>query len=125
MTERKRKLRNDLILIAVLLTAVIIGGLCLWLTGGEGDTVTVTVDGEVYGVYPLSQPCEEVITTSRGTNTLVIRDGKAMVTEADCPDGICAGHHPIHRNGESIVCLPHKVVVTVSTADTDAPDIVV
>ncbi len=35
------------------------------------------------------------------------------MTQADCPDGICANHKPIHKTGESIICLPHKVVVTV------------
>ena len=125
MTERKRKLRNDVILIAALLAVVTVAGLCLWLARGEGNTVTVTVDGDVYGVYSLTEEREVVITTARGNNTLVIRDGKALVTEADCPDGICAGHRPIHRAGESIVCLPHKVVVTVSAAAEDAPDVVV
>lgn len=125
MTERKRKFRNDLIHIAALLTAVTAAGLCLWLVRGEGDTVTVTVDGEIYGVYSLTEERQVVITTPKGSNTLVLRDGTALVTDADCPDGICAGHRPIHRAGESIVCLPHKVVVTVTAADGDAPDVVV
>lgn len=125
MTERKRKLRNDLILITALLAVVTVAGLCLWLVRGEGDTVTVTVDGQTFGVYSLTEEREVVIATDRGSNTLVIRDGKALVTEADCPDGICAGHRPIHRAGENIVCLPHKVVVTVTAAAEDAPDVVV
>ena len=125
MTERKRKLRNDLILITALLAVVTVAGLCLWLVRGEGDTVTVTVDGQTFGVYSLTEERKVVIATDRGSNTLVIRDGKALVTEADCPDGICAGHRPIHRAGESIVCLPHKVVVTVTAAAQDAPDVVV
>jgi len=126
MTERKRKLRNDLILITALLAVVTVAGLCLWLVRGEGDTVTVTVDGQTFGVYSLTEEREVVITTHRGSNTLVIRDGKARITHADCPDGICANHRPIHRAGESIVCLPHKVVVTVTaTVAEDAPDVVV
>lgn len=124
-TDRKRKIRNDLILIAVLLTVSVLAGLCLWLVRGEGDTVTVTVDGDTYGVYSLTEERQVEITTPHGRNVLVIRDGRAQVTDADCPDGICANHRPIHRSGESIVCLPHKVVVTVSAADGDAPDVTV
>ena len=125
MTDRKRKIRNDVILIAALLAVLTVAGTCMWLVRGEGNTVTVTVDGEIYGVYALSEERQVDITTPKGHNTLVIRDGQALVTEADCPDGICAGHRPIHRNGESIVCLPHKVVVTVTATETDAPDITV
>lgn len=124
-TDNKRKLRNDLMLIAVLLTVSVLAGLCLWLIRGEGDTVTVTVDGDTYGVYSLAEEREVEITTPHGRNLLVIRDGRAQVTEADCPDGICANHRPIHRSGESIVCLPHKVVVTVTATHRDTPDVVV
>jgi hypothetical protein len=58
-------------------------------------------------------------------NVLVIKDGEAYVQSASCPDGICAAHKPISRQGESIVCLPHRVVVTVQcTEQQNAPDIV-
>ena len=40
--------RNDLLLIGGLLTVVILAGLCLFVLRGEGDTVTVTVDGKPY-----------------------------------------------------------------------------
>lgn len=125
-TSRKRLLRNDLILVAVLLAiAVVTTGLLL--LRGNGDTVRVTVNGELYGEYALSDTVtHEIVTGDSSRNRLVIRDGKAFVEEASCPDGICAAHRPIYRNGESIVCLPHGVVITVITAASeDAPDIVV
>lgn len=125
-TNQKRKIRNDILFIAILLLVVAVAGGCLWLFRGDGDTVTVTVDGAVYGVYPLSQDrTEDIRTGETGLNRLVIQGGKARIETATCPDGICAGHRPISREGESIVCLPHRVVVTVSTTDTDQPDIVV
>ena len=59
-------------------------------------------------------------------NRLVICDGKAYMETATCPDGICVAHRPIFRNGESIVCLPNRVVITVTTATkTDTPDVVI
>lgn len=125
-TSHKRLLRNDLILIAVLLTvaAAVMGWLLL---RGNGDTVQVTVNGELYGVYALSS--DTVLDIDSGDaswNRLVIRDGKAYVEGASCPDGICAAHRPIYRHGESIVCLPHGVVITVTrAASEDAPDIIV
>ena len=126
-TEKKRLRRNDVIFIAVLLAVIAIAGACLYFFRGEGDTVTVLVDGKVIATYSLSEDrVEEIHTDKNGLNRLVIRDGKAWVEEASCPDGICAAHKPIHRNGESIVCLPNKVVVTVETTDTtDQPDVVI
>jgi hypothetical protein len=124
-----RIFRNDLIFILSLLAAVFLLGLAFFLLRGEGDTVTVTVDGESFGTYPLSEDrTVEILTGEREAqrNLLIIRDGKAYMAEASCPDGICTAHRPISRRGESIVCLPHRVVVTVRTAKgTPAPDITV
>ena len=55
-------------------------------------------------------------------NVLVIRDGEAFVESATCPDGICAAHRPVSHDGEQIVCLPHKVVITVQKTDNQVPD---
>ena len=124
-----RKLRNDIIFIATLLAVVICLGLGIYLLRPEGDFVVVTVDGVEYGRYPLhTDTTVEIRTGENGEqrNLLVIQDGKAYVENASCPDGICAGHRPINKTGESIVCLPHKVVVTVKSAEAqDQPDIVV
>ena len=125
-TEKKRLRRNDVIFIAALLLVVAVAGACLYFFRGEGDTVTVSVDGTNIATYPLNvDRVEDIHTGTDGLNRLIIRDGKAWVETASCPDGICAAHKPIHRSGESIVCLPNKVVVTVQKADaTDQPDVI-
>ena len=80
-------------------------------------------DGTVIGTYPLSVDREvEIVTGENGEerNLLVIKDGKATVTAATCPDGICTSHKPISREGESIVCLPNRVEVRiVGSSDVD------
>ena len=123
-----RIFRNDLLLIGGLLAVAVVAGLFLYLFRSEGDSVTVTVDGKPYGTYSLAE--ERVVDIRTGTdgaqmNRLVIRGGEAFVEEATCPDGICAAHKPISRDGESIVCLPHKVVITVEqAAPQNQPDVV-
>ena len=116
MNQVNRKHRNDVIFIAVLLLIVSLIGAAFFFLRGEGDTVTVSVDGKHYGTYPLHTDLTLSVRTGENgeeENLLVIRDGKAYVESATCPDGICADHKPISREGESIVCLPHKVVITV------------
>ena len=126
--SKKRHIRNDIFLIVALLLAVAIGGIYLFVFRSQGDIVKVTVNGQTYGIYSLSEDIIEDIHTGEGDkqhNRLVVRDGKAFVESATCPDGICASHRPIFRDGESIVCLPHGVVITVTAAEKDdAPDIV-
>ncbi len=123
-----RKFRNDLIFIGALVLVVCLLGLAFFFFRGEGDAVTVEVDGKPFGTYPLSEPRTVEIRTGEGgeeLNLLVIKDGKAYVETATCPDGICAAHKPISREGESIVCLPHRVVITVHTRkDDQQPDII-
>lgn len=122
-----RKYKNDIILIAVLILAVSVAGILYYLCRGEGDAVTVTVDGNVFGTYSLAEDRTVEIRTGedgKEINLLVIENGEARVVEASCPDGICAAHKPISRNGESIVCLPHRVVVTVRTSESDEPDVI-
>lgn len=105
--------RNDLLLAAVLL---LLGGalaLFLWLTRQAGGTVAVQIDGKVVMELPLSEDTRIVLGEGEHTNTLVIAGGAAQVAEASCPDRICVRQGVIQYAGESIVCLPHKLVVTV------------
>lgn len=124
----KKHLRNDIILILTLLSVSAIGLLYLFVFRSGGNTVKVMVDGELYGMYSLSQNVtEDIVSGENGSqlNRLIIRDGRAYMEVATCPDGICVAHRPIFRNGESIVCLPNRVVITVIISDdSDAPDVV-
>lgn len=126
--SKKSHLRNDIILVAVLLVLVIIGGIYLFVFRSSGNFVRVTVDGKLYNEYLLSQNIvEDIYTGNNGEhlNRLVIKDGKVFVETANCPDGICSKHRAVFRDGESIICLPHRVVITVVTDETtDAPDAV-
>lgn len=124
----KGRIKNDILLICALFAVSAAALVYLFVFRSSGDTVRVTVDGELYGTYSLSQSISEDIRTGENAselNRMVISDGKAYMEHASCPDGICVSHRPIFRDGESIVCLPNKVVVTVITdGGTDAPDIV-
>ena len=86
--------------------------LFLFLRGGkEGSEVRVMVEGKEIGVYSLSRDGEYSL--NGGTNTLIIKDGKAYMTDADCPDNLCVRQGKISRNGETFTCLPNKLTVTV------------
>ena len=119
-----KKLKNDLIVISVLLLLVFVSAIGYFLFCPEGDMVTVTVAGDFYGEYPLHTDRNVVIRTARAENVFVIREGRAYMESASCPDGLCENHRAIFRNGESIICLPNQVVIMVTSQNEEAPDIV-
>ena len=123
-TGKSRKVRNDVIFISAILLLLLLVGLAILVFRTAGNTVVVTIDGRNYGEYPLNVDREVLIRSSLGENLLVIEDGKAFVRSASCPDGICSDHRPIGYNGESIICLPNKVVVKIRTRDQAQPDII-
>lgn len=59
-----------------------------------------------------------------GYNLLVVSGSDVSMEAADCRDQICVHHSPIRGRGESIICLPHKLVVEIAGgADPETPDV--
>ncbi len=118
----KRFGKNDLILLVVLLAVAALGFYFFYFRNRpQGDQVQITIDGTVYGTYSLSKEQEIQIPDVSGatTNVLSIKDGKAKMIEANCPDKLCEYQNAISKSGESIICLPNKVVVTVTGEQDD------
>ena len=110
----KRKHRNDLILTAVMVLAAAVGLLVYNVTKEKGGYVAVIQGGEETHRFSLEEDQEFLIELENGEyNLLCIKAGKAYMKNADCPDQICVNHQPISNVGETIVCLPHEVVIKV------------
>ena len=91
--------------------------------GGKGASqVTIKVNGEIEGTYSLSEDRE--IKINDGSNVLQIKNGKAKMIEADCPDKLCMHQKAVSKNHESIICLPNKVVVEVESSENSKYDAV-
>ena len=88
-------------------------------TQQAGESVTITVDGSCYGTYSLDSDREIEIKSENGRNVVVIEAGEIYMKEADCPDRYCMKQGKISGNHESIVCLPHKLIVEVEAAGED------
>lgn len=120
MKPLDRKHKNDLILIAVLIAAAGAAFGLIQLNKKSGGYAVVVQEGSEIASYPLDKDISVTIPSSAGGyNTLVIKDGKADVTDADCPDKLCVNQHSISYDGETIVCLPNKLVIKI-TSETEA-----
>ena len=76
-----------------------------------------TVDGTVVETLELHKDQEYTVKNDQGgVNVFVIRDGKAWVTEASCPDKICMDQGQVSQEGEMIVCLPNRMTARVMGA---------
>lgn len=114
--------KNDFLLIGlVLLIAVSVMGYHYLKKDTGPGKVVIRVDGETYGTYDLS---EEQNIDIQGTNILEIHNGEARMSEADCPDRLCVHQKAISRDGESIICLPNKIVVSVEGGEDNEIDAV-
>ena len=117
--------KNDIIFLSLLATLCIVVCITIYAGGmAKGSYITVTIDGEVYGTYSLLE--EQTIPIGNPVlNTVVIEDGKARMLEAECPDGLCVKQKAICYDKESIICLPNKIVVTVTSEEESELDAVV
>lgn len=85
----------------------------LWGHKGIGSVVVIYTDGTEFARYPLTENAEIVVEQKSGRNVLCIEDGKVFMREADCPKQECVGMGKINRIEQTIVCLPHRVVVEI------------
>lgn len=123
--EQKTK-KNDIILIGAILVLALVAyvGITLFQGANTHDAeAVVLIDGVEYGCFPLDTDVVERIELSDGAyNVLEIKEGKADVTEASCPDGICVNHRAVSRQNQSITCLPNKLVVEIRNGEASDVD---
>lgn len=125
--EKSQVRKNDFILIGILLLISLMGFfLYSTIIKQDGEEIRITLKGELYKRVSLSkEQVIEIMTPEGGKNIIEIKDKSVIMKEANCKDLICVHHKPISYHGETIVCLPNKVVVEVisqkkSTVDTIA-----
>ena len=112
--------KKDLILGAGIIVIALAMLLVMQLTRGEeGNQIQVTLNGKIYGTYSLSK--DQTIEVKDGDfyNRIRIEDRKAYMEEANCPDGYCEEQGKISGHTQTILCLPHKLVVEVLENESD------
>ncbi|MNP24268.1 hypothetical protein D3C76_1170180 [compost metagenome] len=67
------------------------------------------------------------IKSERGTNVVKVHDYGVEMYDTDCPDKLCLTFGFIDQPKESIICLPHRVMVEINGVENvgDEPDVIV
>ncbi len=104
----------DWILIAAVLTLALLiwGGWKIFHPSDGGLYAVAELEGIEVGRLPLSVDGELTVDCGEGEyNRIVVKDGSVFVSEASCPDKVCVHTGKVNEPGDSIVCLPHRLVV--------------
>lgn len=128
--------KADIILFIALIAFGLVTTAVLGLHQGDGGSnakVVIKSGGAVYATYPLSDERTLVVPAPKQNsvdapsadpdepasaqhdyyNVVEISNGSVSVTEASCKNQVCVRHGSISRTGESIVCLPNRLVVSI------------
>lgn len=101
-----------LLIVGILILAI--AGLFVWKKQEKtGAYVDIMIDGKSVKTLSLDQDASYEVKQQVGVNTVVVQGGSVTVQNADCPDKICEKHRAVNRTGETIICLPHKLVVEI------------
>jgi hypothetical protein len=119
---------GDRILI-LLVAAVALVSYLLWRPGSSaaGTVAEIRIDSVVRETIDLSAVAEPytktLYTGDGGYNVIEIRTGMIRVLEANCPEQVDVRQGWISRPSESIVCVPHRLVITLVTRHGQREDV--
>lgn len=120
-----KKYKNDIIFVAILLIiAVAVTFATRLFYARTGEYVKITVDGKEEILLNLGENKEYRVEHGDDINIVKIKNGTVSVTEANCRDSLCMKQGSIKKNGDSIICLPHKVVISIVSKEKNEVDAV-
>lgn len=116
--------RADLIYIACVLTAAVLLVFLFLITGIDRRMAVAVVEQDGKEILRLALDEQQTvrIPAENGFNVVVVTGRGVLVSEADCPDQICVRQGEISHSGESVVCLPHRLVIRLEGAGDDGLD---
>lgn len=122
----KKKIKRDIMLIATLIIVCAATFLIVnFVVKKHGITAVVKVDGNIVYMLPLDKNASVTVEGYQGgSNTVAIENGTVYMKDADCPDKLCEKTGKISKNGETIVCLPHRVVVEIQGGEGNVDSLV-
>lgn len=113
-----KKRRLDIIILIVLIVIAIGSWIAVTvLFDVNGDYVEVIVDNHVQKVISLNDDGEYQVDDGEYSNIITIKNREVYMKSSDCTDQICVKQGKIKKQGESIICLPHKLVIRIASEE--------
>ncbi|HIU15040.1 MAG TPA: NusG domain II-containing protein [Candidatus Ventricola intestinavium] len=109
------KKKDILIIVLALAAALLLYGISQISGGASASTVVVTVDGQEVLRRPMAvEDSYEIRQEDGSVNIIAVEDGAVYMKEANCRDGLCIRQGKMKNAAKTIVCLPHKLVVSLT-----------
>ncbi len=106
---RKYTRPGDLLIIA---SVLIIGFSPIWLRNTENaEKYSVMLDGKEIYSLPSNRDTLVSVEARHGRVLISVENGRASIVESDCPKGICIHTGKIERSGQTIACVPNKLII--------------
>ena len=90
----------------------------------EYNIALISVDGEVLHHFELKDDATRevyVYTDNRGHENTIVREGTVVtISEASCPDQLCVRQGDAYRVGDTLVCLPHRLLIEITSDNPEA-----
>jgi len=90
----------------------------------EGKRVVIELDGEEVGNFLLDEDRLIPVEGKLGTTRVEISEKGVRVLDSPCPYKLCIKSGSIRRSGETLVCLPNRVVVRITGDEGEEIDAV-
>ncbi|MGL4850736.1 MAG: NusG domain II-containing protein [Clostridium sp.] len=84
--------------------------------------VTVKVNGVLKEQFNINEDKTFNISTPHGNNKVSILDGIVSMSDADCTDKLCVNSKPISNIYQSIICLPHSLIIEIEGENEKSSD---
>ena len=110
--------KKDILLVVLLLALALALYLGAQVLGADQvSSVVVTIDGAEVLRKPLAvNDSYEIRQDDGSVNVVTVENGAVYMKEANCRDGLCVQQGRMRSAAKTIVCLPHRLVVTLDGA---------
>ncbi len=105
--------KADILLFAALILCATMLLLRSLLVQHDGRLAVITVDGKIFGSYPLDENRTIEIQNGDNKNVAIIQDGTVHMDSSTCHNQVCVDAGKVHTAGQSIICLPNRVVISI------------
>lgn len=121
--DRLLKSGDIIIIVSLLLVSLGIGIFSLLSSRGRQESAVISVDGEIFGTYPLSEDRSITVTSGSVEAEVEISGGRVRIVRSTCPNNDCVHQGWIDSGNEVIVCLPGRITVSLSGAESGADSV--
>jgi hypothetical protein len=99
-----------------LIAGIVVFSACWWLyglgAGREPATVQVISGSRIFAESPADRDAFIRVPGPLGVSVVEIRSGRVRMVSSPCPDKLCVNMGSIGSPGQSLLCIPNRVSVT-------------